>query len=58
LSRSILREWIAPSACAIGVMAVLWLVTTRTMGPADWQTTRLENLQWWTSIPLSQARAL
>lgn len=48
------REWIAPPLCAIAAMAVLWIVTTRTMGQADWQTTRLENLRWWTSISLRE----
>lgn len=48
------REWIVPPVCAIGAMAALWIVATRTMGPADWQTTRLDNLRWWASIPLRQ----
>jgi dolichyl-phosphate-mannose-protein mannosyltransferase len=47
-------ERIVPPLCAIAVMAALWIVTTRTMGRADWQTMRIENLRWWTSIPLSQ----
>ncbi|MBZ5557000.1 MAG: glycosyltransferase family 39 protein [Acidobacteriia bacterium] len=47
-------EWIAPPVCAIAAMAALWIVTTRTMGQADWQTIRMENLRWWTSIPLTQ----
>ena len=48
------REWIVPPLAAIAAMALLWIVTTRTMGQADWQTMRLENLRWWTSIPLGQ----
>ena len=55
--RLILHEWIAPLAGAIGAMVAFWIATSRTMGPADWQTTRLENLQWWTSIPLRQYAA-
>lgn len=49
---AIAREWLAPLACALGAMAVLWVVTNRTMGQAEWATTRLENLRWWTSISL------
>ncbi|MBI3492843.1 MAG: glycosyltransferase family 39 protein [Acidobacteria bacterium] len=52
LPRSILRGWITPLACSLAAMSVLWILTNRTMGPAEWQTTRLENLRWWTTIPL------
>jgi hypothetical protein len=45
------RAW--PPLCAIAAMTASWIVTTRTMGQADWQTIRMENLRWWTSISLS-----
>lgn len=47
-------ERIVPPLCAIAAMTASWIVTTRTMGQADWQTIRMANLRWWTSIPLSQ----